>query len=481
MKRLEKIFDIYMIMFFGLVLIINIYFVNVAKVNILYIIPATIVFGILYFITVKIKTKYFEWLLFLFALFNKLLMIFIIKTPPISDFSVMLNASKLASVGNYSFKSSKYFEMWEYQSGFVMYQAFLIKLFGDNIMILKAINCLCIAFTTLLVYKIGKILFGEYAGKIAGLIHSIYIPLFLFAPVLTNQHIATVFYYLALYFIVKKEENKPYRKWIISGVCLALGNVLRPIGIVFIMAICVFYLFSIFIYDDKKTAVYRSIKKLGFCLATYFVVFYSICSILIVTNVTDTGLKNNNPNWKFVLGLNEKTSGRYSFEDAQIVYNGGPEDEMIQREKEIIRERLKMPPRRICKLLFNKVRYMWGDYEAGVFTFPHLLNKGIIRWGHSFDYIFKQIQEFEKMLYIIIICLVLYGLIYYFKEKDQNSYVKLLYYIITIYTGIHLIIEISFRYKYAMMGVIFILAGKGGQILITKINNSKVNLQKIKN
>ncbi|MCT4596695.1 MAG: glycosyltransferase family 39 protein [Vallitalea sp.] len=479
MKRLEKLFDIYMIMFFTLVLIVNIYFVYVAKINILYIIPVSIAFGILYFITVKSRSKYFEWLLFLFALFNKLLMIFIIKTPPISDFSVLLNASKLAAVGNYSFKNWDYFARWEYQSGFVIYQGFLIKLFGENIMILKAINCLCIAFTTLLVYKIGEILFGEYAGKIAGLIHSVYIPLFIFAPVLTNQHIATVFYYLALYFIVKKEENKPYRKWIISGICLALGNLLRPIGIVFVMAICILCLFSIFKYDDKKAAAYRSIIKLGFLLASYFIIFYSVCSILIVVNITETGLKNNNPYWKFVTGLNEKTSGRFSFEDAQIIYNSVSIDELKQKEKDIIVERLKIPPHRMCKLLFNKVRYMWGDYEAGVFTFPHLLNKGIIRWGYSFDSIFRQIQEFEKMFYIIIICLVLYGLINYYKEKDQNSYVKLLYYIVTIYSGIHLLIEISFRYKYAMMGIIFILAGKGGELLITKINNNKNNLQKV--
>ncbi len=467
MKRLQKIFDVYMILFFGLVFVINIYFIYVEKLNILYIIPVCVLFFILYLI-IRLRIPYFGLFLFIFSLVTKFTMIIIVRTPPISDFEVMLRAARLFAIGDYSFKEFQYFSFFPYQTIFAVYQGLIIKIFGDSVFLLKFINCFFIAATNYLVYRIGKSIFNEFVGRVAGVLHAVYIPIFFMAPVLTNQHIATLFYYIALYCIVKCQNS--YKKWILAGLFIAIGNSLRPIGIVFILAI---FIMSIFSYYRQNKEI--NLKYFGVCLISYLIIFYSIWSLSIVTGVTDNGLKNNNPYWKFVTGLNEKTSGRFSEEDANtlMLYDVPIDEELLSKEKELIKERILISPTRMLSLMVKKVRYMWGDFELGVFTFPHLIGKDIRKAGISFDYIYRQVQEFEKIFYTLIIGFVLYGLIRYYRA-DKTGYVYLLYYALTIYTGVHFLIEISFRYKYVVMPMVFILAGNGVFIMADRIKSKKM-------
>ncbi|GKX28580.1 membrane protein [Vallitalea longa] len=466
MKILKKLFDIYMIIFFALVFIINIYFIVTEKINVLYIIPVCILLVIIYLV-IKLKIPHYGLIIFLFSLVTKIAMIIIVDTPPISDFSVMFDAGKMFAVNDYSFKDFQYFSSFPYQTIFAVYQGLIIKIFGANVFVLKAINCLFIAATNYLVYRIGKSVFNEYVGRIASAFHALYIPLFFMAPVLTNQHIATLFFYIGLYFIVK--EKGSYSKWIIGGIFIAVGNTMRPIGIVFIAAIFIRNLLS-----SNKAVFAKHMKQFVIFLLSYLIVFYGISGISIATGVTYNGLKNNNPYWKFVTGLNEQTSGRFSSEDAKTLqlYEEIKPEELFENEKKIIMERLTIPPDRMLSLMVNKIRYMWGDYELGVFTFPHLIGKGIERYGVSFDYIYRQSQELEKIFYTFIIGFLLFGLIRYFRD-DKNKNVYLLYYIFTAYTGAHLLIEISFRYKYAAMPILFILAGNGAFTICNRIKDRK--------
>ncbi len=457
MRRLNKVFDIYLILFFALVIGLTITFLFEKQINILYIIPAILLFLVIYWISVYGTFKYFGVYLFLFVLITKVITVIVIDTPPISDFKMMIEAAKAFAVGDYGFKDNVYFTAWAYQSGFVVYEGLIIKLFGYHLILMKLINCLWIALTTLLIYMISKRLLNDVAARAAGLIHATYIPLFLYAPVLTNQHIATLFYYLGFYFIVK-EESGSYKKWIYAGIALALGNVMRPIGIIWLTAIGIWAIFQLF--SSKKIYHLDSLKRFGACLVVYLVVFYGISQMLVSGGVTDTGLKNNNPYWKFVVGLNEDTKGLYSFEDVKMLKDKPIDQVLLDKEKALIRERLSIPPYRLAKLMINKAGSMWGNYELGVFTFPHMLGKDIKRFGKDFDKLHTQMLNLEKMIYLVIIGFVLYGLVIQFISDNKGKY-KIIYYVLTLYTGIHFLIEVSPRYKYVMMGLVFILAGNG--------------------
>lgn len=459
MKRILKIFDVYLILFFGLVIGLSIAYLIEKKANVWYIIPAIMYIVVIYLVSVYGRFKHFGFYLFLFALVTKIITALAIDTPPISDFKMMIDAAKAFAVGDYSFKENGYFSAWSYQTGFVVYQGLIVKLFGYHLILMKLINCLWIALTSVLVYMIGKRLLNDVAARGAALIHATYIPLFLYAPVLTNQHIATFFYYLAFFFVVRKEEGR-YGKWIYAGIAFALGNVMRPIGIIWLAAIGIWAIVSLFVSAHRQRDRWCHMKRFGTCLIVYLITFYGIAILLTSIGVTDTGLSNNNPYWKFVVGFNEDTKGVYSFEDVKILVGQELDEVLFEKEKAIIRERLSIPPYRLGWLMIDKVESMWGSYESGVFTFPHMLGKDMKRFGREVDNLYLEMIMLEKMIYIPIILLVFYGLIIQLVKAYRSKY-RIIYYMLTMYTGIHFLIEVSFRYKYGVMGLVFILAGNG--------------------
>lgn len=458
MRRLNQVFDIYLILFFSLVIGLTVAFLFEMDVHIVYIIPAILLMVIIYWVSVYGTIQYFGLYLFLFVLLTKAITVVLIDTPPISDFKMMIDAAKAFAVGDYGFKDNGYFEAWAYQSGFVVYQGLIIKVFGYHLILMKLINCLWIALTTLFIYKITKRLLNDVAARAAGLLYAVYIPFFLYAPVLTNQHISTMLYYLGLYFIVK-EDSPGYKNWIMAGVALALGNVMRPIGIIWLAAIGLWAVFNCF-STRRRHHHWVHLKGFATCLVIYLVVFYGISLLFIRTGITDTGLKNNNPYWKFVVGFNEDTNGLYSFEDVKMLKDQPINQALLDKERALIRKRLSIPPNRMAMLMVNKVGSMWGKYELGVFTFPHMLGKDIKRFGRDFDALHTSLLNLEKMIYLLMIGLVLYGLVIQFIHGHQSKY-KIIYYVLTLYTGIHFLIEVSPRYKYVVMGLVFMLAGNG--------------------
>ena len=114
-----------------------------------------IIFGIIIFVSFKIKVPKFSLVLFILSMLSKLLAIMLIKPPIESDFLVMYQASKLLRVGDLSYTDLDYFIKWGYQVGHVFYQAMLLKI-CNSVFFLKIVNCLALSGTTVLIYVNSK-------------------------------------------------------------------------------------------------------------------------------------------------------------------------------------------------------------------------------------------------------------------------------------------------------------------------------------
>ena len=95
-----------------------------------------------------------------------------------------------------------YFQKWTYQLGFSFYESIVIFIFGESPRALKFLNILYSIGTVLVVYLAASKLFNELSGRMAGLISAFYIPSIIMCSVLTNQHLSTFFYFLALYLVI---------------------------------------------------------------------------------------------------------------------------------------------------------------------------------------------------------------------------------------------------------------------------------------
>lgn len=422
--------------------------------NVLEIALPLILIVVLYIVTNKYLSseKHFAIGLFVSALVIRFAYALVVNVPPISDFKLMLDAAQMINSGDYSYNEWQYFIDWSYQLGFVGYQALVLKIVA-SVKAIQLLNCLYMAITSVLVYDIGRRIFGSRTGRIAGILHLTYLPLIYYAPVLSNQHIATVFYYLFIWFLLKETELSK-RNAVFAGISLALGQVFRPLGVVFILALLLYVFYRI---GRMKWKSAQSLIILG---VIYVITFQVVLLVIGGTGISENGLANNDPYWKFVPGLNQQYFGRYNPIDNDM-YLSNPNAEARQViEKEIIKERLLISPIEMAKFQVVKIGSFWGDYENSIFGLHHLSEKqyNIYYTWYSFDQVFDVFKHMEKVLYILAF---VGGILTVSKIRVYDERSRYLAYVLSFYMGVHLFIEVSVRYRYVMMGIILILGAKG--------------------
>ena len=86
--------------------------------------------GIFYILTRK-SIPQFPLFLFITSLLVRFIVIFLIKTEPVSDFKLLFDSAQMLAAGDYSFNDYVYYQMWPYQIGFLMWEAFFLKIWNS--------------------------------------------------------------------------------------------------------------------------------------------------------------------------------------------------------------------------------------------------------------------------------------------------------------------------------------------------------------
>ncbi|ENQ3106836.1 glycosyltransferase family 39 protein [Bacillus cereus] len=414
--------------------------------------PIIIISMILLILLTYLCNTYFSKTIFIIllticAFITRFIWILKIPTPIESDFALMYEAAVQAAHGNYGFSSSPYFTTWVYQLGFTMYQAFVIKLFGNHIFILKLLNVLYCTGTTLCVYGITSKIFNEWAGRIAGLLYAFYIPSIMMSSVLTNEHLATFLFYLGFYLLVSLHNKYT---WIFVGIALAFGDIMRPLGSFVLLAVIIYLFIHEFLGKDKKT-MFTTTKKLIGILFVFYAVHYIVSSIFIATGVTKYPLSNRDPLWKFVIGFNSETTGTYSMSDAEKITSLEIGEERKAIEMKLIKERI-ADKEKLFTLFGDKFSSMWGDIDsAGYWSLNQLNKKELIDTS----------MEYEKYVYMATMLFGVIGLLSLLFTKQKNLQYTLFLLLIIGYIAVHFLIEIQTRYRYFIIPSFFIIQSYG--------------------
>ena len=173
-------------------------------------------------------------------------------------------------------------------------------MFGESVLAIKLLNVLYCTGITYFIYRIASHLFNEFSGRVAALIFATYIPNIMMTSVLTNQHLATFLFYAGFYLLVKKGISHSYA-WIFVSILIAFGDIMRPIGIVILLALILFLLIT-HIIGDQKINKKMVVSKLIGMLGVYYIVHFIFSYTLIATGVTQYPLSSRAPYWKFVVG-----------------------------------------------------------------------------------------------------------------------------------------------------------------------------------
>jgi 4-amino-4-deoxy-L-arabinose transferase-like glycosyltransferase len=424
-------------------------------------IAASIVFVGIFssFLSRFIPVKVFVGLLILIAFVPRLIWILNINTPIESDFSLLYNAAISATNGDYSFSETPYFSAWVYQIGFTMYQALIISIFGENVFVLKILNILFSVGITVLLYLIGRKLFNEAAGRAASLFYAMYIPSVVMCSVLTNDHLSTFFYFLG-FFLLVKARGQTWKVGLLIGLFLAMGNIIRPIGSLILIAVFLYYVVYEIILTNKEKRI-PSTKSLAAIFAAYFIVMNVASYGFIAAGVTEHPLSNRAPYWKFLLGFNHESKGRYSNDDAVFMGPYPLGEERDQVEKALVKERL-ADKKKVAQLFYDKSEIMWGERDSSVV------------WSMSKIYrvdLMDNIRTFDHAVYIVMLFFSALSVLFH----GSKSKTAVLFFMILVlgYFSVHLLIEIQTRYRFFIIPTFALLAGGGLSYLLGRIRFGK--------
>ena len=436
-EKLSKLLTYISIVIFSLLLIVYLFSNNI--------IVLALALLIAIFISNR-KIKHFGILLLIISFLIRLVVIIVANFPQVYDFKTLLDASYMFAKGDYSFNTWFHFATWGYQTAFVIYQGILLKLFHSEFL-LKLLNIIYSSVIVYIVYKLGlKISKNEKSARIVSLLYMIF-PFYLFLnSVLLNSHLATLLSYIGIFFLIK--EDAKYKDYLIGGLLIAFGNIIRPEGIIIVLTLLVYKLITFKKENIKKIAI-----SLLIFLSTYFIICNGSSFLVKATNINPSGLQNKDPLWKFLLGFNYESCGYYVDEDAK--YQVSKEVEI----NEIKRRALEDIPR-TGKLMVCKVDRFWLssglEDEMGSFNDKEFKIFGIT---FKFSKIKDMAINLNKGINIIILSLFLLGIVVN-RKKIKNEVLFLLIMILITF-GIYLFIEIQPRYLYFIHVAVFALATLG--------------------
>ena len=384
------------------------------------------------------------------------------KFPQLDDFSTLLEASHMFSNGDYSFNQWFHFHTWGYQTGFVIYQGFLLKLFHSEFL-LKFLNIIYSSCLVLFIYKVGKRISDDKSSRIVSLLYMIF-PFHVFLnSIMANHHLATLLMYLGILFLIKK--NKCFKDYILGGVLISLGNIIRPEGII---VVCTFIVYEFFLLDKKK--IFNTLIRVASFLVVYLSIGFCASFLVIKTGVNPSGLQNKDPLWKFILGFNYNTCGYYEDSDSQY---------QINRETEIsiIKERALSNLPRTGKLMLCKIDRFWLQSDLNLETGQYS-NRTFNLFGYNIKMasILDKVISVNGYIYMFVFVMFLTGIFINRKRLSNESLFLLIMCVVTFF--VFLLIEIQPRYAYFIHISIFILASMGVKFILDFI--SKLNIKYLK-
>ena len=97
------------------------------------------------------------------------------NTEPVSDYEVLIEGANKVLDGTFpelSFDKTNYFYFFNYQIGYSLYLAGIMKLFGQSLIVLKISEIIVLALTNYIIYLIGRKLYNSLTGIIASIVYN---------------------------------------------------------------------------------------------------------------------------------------------------------------------------------------------------------------------------------------------------------------------------------------------------------------------
>ena len=373
-----------------------------------------------------------------------------------------------------SFDKTNYFYFYNFQTGFVMYLALVIKIFGRHLIFLKIFEILFMSLTNVFVYKIASKVYTKKIGIISSIIYSLLFFNIAGSSVINNQHFSTLLIILSIYFFIKDK----WFYYILSGTLVGIANIIRPSSIIILIAFCGFLLWKLLINNFKNWKVFL----LGFLLialstfSTMKIFDYTLLNLNIVPTST---LSSNAKYFKFVLGIHgngiynmptenaEKTQVYFDLQKLNFdyeLYNNKCRNFIVNQFTQNTRETL---------VYIKDKMLVFASKEDNQIDF----SGSIIQNSKSYIFIkyYGYVQYFLLIVFSLLTVIINVKESKFYNTKNNLYQTQILFEIIFIlYFCAHLLIEVQPRYRYDQYLMLAFIASPSIYLLFSTIS-SKYN------
>lgn len=391
-------------------------------------------------------------LITMLALFAVIAIFWINFVPPeqVSDFHKFWFTAPDALKGKaiYAFDND-YFSKWAYQTGFLLYVMTIIKIFGYHIAAIQYLNVIYQVLILLVTYKlVVKIFDNIKIARLSVLLLMIDLDWFALNSQADNQYLGSLMFLLTFYLILQDK----YWTYILAGLTLTLGAIIRPIGPVIIAGIVVFAILYMLLNNNKFNWV--AIGKIAIVLGIYLMMFSGVSMLVKSSGLNGYGLSNRDSEWKFVIGLDYNSKGQYDQGLVNTFDLNADRAKMSKQEKQVISDNIKniKQDHRWLDLFQEKNAILWAKESNGIsFT------------GLTVNHSPKTVKNINYVGYLGSIMIVIFswiGSLRLFKFKF-NKGIYLLLLPLMAFVIVQLLIEVQGRYRIEFIPTLAVLGSVG--------------------
>ena len=373
-----------------------------------------------------------------------------IHPEPVADFSLLYSAAQSLLRGDRSFALTSHFALWSYQTGFVVWEAMLLRIW-NSIAMIRAVNAVLSALSVCLVYRLALPYVRRTSAQGIALLLTVF-PFALTLPaVLTNQIPSAFFLLLGVWLAASPDTDAlHFWRWLLAGLSLGVGNILRPEGVIILVALFVWALFRLL----RGAQARQMLLGMLALLAIYTAATHGADAAVRLSGLNDNGLGSRLPGWKLVCGLNEETYGLYSVEDwaaldETLDEHYHPTEATIALQNQMIAQRLRSLPGRAFHWLYQKDSRLWED---------DALSWALAEVMVSHPVPFRFVAEFDRGVFYFALLLALLGLT---QRKTRSAEALLPHFVFFAAVCAFLLIEVQPRYAYLPQLFLFAAAAPG--------------------
>ena len=377
--------------------------------------------------------------------------------------------------GNYeAFQEKGYLYQYPNNIGITLLLSVIYRVFPQTIMVPKLLNVAFSAITSLLIFKIYEELFSpKETNDFALMIFSCFFPpMILLNNLVYNDIYATTLFLGAVFYSIRFVKTKRLSCLALTGILLIMGNFLRQVGAVFLMAILIYFMIT-------RVSLLKSLTFFGIVMVLFKMPMFLVNDYLIETKKVPTQIGTNSiPIDMWIhMGMNDEKFGYWDDSYSLNIYlNEGECDKEKSRQiyRMLINKKLEDKGLlNLAKVYIKKNIWLWteGTYQAEYY--------GVGSWGHlyptaatdRFDdsvYFRDSIRWILHVSNILMFSLIFIGLLD--NVRKNAPYQLLLPAIIIIgFIGFYTIWEIKPRYIYPIYPYLILMAYQGLCVLTENI------------